>query len=56
MTDVMTGTMITIGVSAGFAIYPDEAGAVTKLIDLADSRMRAAKQERTASRPLLKTA
>ena len=56
MTDVMTGTMITIGVSVGFAIYPHEARAVTKLIDLADSRMRAAKQERTASRPLLKTA
>ena len=35
---------------------PDEAGAVTKLIDLADDRMRAAKRERTASRPLRKTA
>ena len=56
MSDVMTGTMITIGVSAGFAIYPDEAGAVTKLIDLADSRMRAAKLERTASRTLRMTA
>ena len=56
MTDVMTGTMITIGVSAGFAIFPHEARAVTKLIDLAESRMRAAKRERTASRPLRKTA
>jgi diguanylate cyclase (GGDEF)-like protein len=56
MTDVMTGTVITIGVSAGFAIYPDEARAVTKLIDLADSRMRAVKRERTTFRPLRKTA